>query len=233
MDLISPVPVFNLYNSEWPIYTRQSISPPAKFVRGKNNTVGTALDSIVASGVVISGGIVEGSVLSNDVYVGTSSRVLDSVLMDKVNVGEGAVVKRAIIDKNVKVPAGRRDRPRPRTGPRPRLQGHRLRHHRPVQGPAVPEPGDAERALSAANLHLVPDAVRAATENWPELRESVEKVAEVQAAAVGVRTPGAGRRHGLQRRRGPGSLASGRAPAACKIRAMSSPDLSSDSRAGC
>ena len=63
MDLISPVPVFNLYNSEWPIYTRQSISPPAKFVRGEGNTVGTALDSIVASGVVISGGIVEGSVL--------------------------------------------------------------------------------------------------------------------------------------------------------------------------
>ena len=52
MDLISPVPVFNLYNSEWPIYTRQSISPPAKFVRGQKNTVGTALDSIVASGVV-------------------------------------------------------------------------------------------------------------------------------------------------------------------------------------
>src|SRR6478752_461527 len=106
MDLISPVPVFNLYNSEWPIYTRQSISPPAKFVRGEGRTVGTALDSIVASGVVISGGIVEGSVLSNDVYVGTAARVLDSVLMDKVQVGAGAVVKRAIVDKNVRIPAG-------------------------------------------------------------------------------------------------------------------------------
>src|ERR671919_34135 len=53
MDLISPLPVFNLYNSEWPIYPRQSIAPPAKFVRGANNTVGTALDSIVAAGVVI------------------------------------------------------------------------------------------------------------------------------------------------------------------------------------
>lgn len=84
MDLISPVPIFNLYNSEWPIYTRQSISPPAKFVRGGNSTVGTALDSIVASGVVISGGIVEGSVLSNDVFVEAGSRIQDSVLMDKV-----------------------------------------------------------------------------------------------------------------------------------------------------
>ncbi|QCB97692.1 glucose-1-phosphate adenylyltransferase [Arthrobacter sp. PAMC25564] len=189
MDLISPVPVFNLYNSEWPIYTRQSISPPAKFVRGKHNTVGSALDSIVASGTVISGGIVEGSVLSNDVYVGTSSRVLDSVLMDKVNIGEGAVVKRAIIDKNVRVPAHAAigldadlDRSR---GFKVTDSGITVLS----KGQLVPEPGEAERALSAANLILVPDAVRAATENWPALRDSVDKVAEVQAAAVGVVTP--------------------------------------------
>ena len=167
MDLISPLPVFNLYNSEWPIYTRQSISPPAKFVRGDNNTVGTALDSIVASGVVISGGIVEGSVLSNDVYVGTASRVVDSVLMDKVQIGEGAVVNRAIIDKNVKVPAGAAIGLDPELRPRPRLQGHGLRHHGALQGPGGPEPDEAERELSAANLHLVPNAVKAATENYP------------------------------------------------------------------
>ena len=124
--------------------------------------------------------------LSNDVYVGTSSRVLDSVLMDKVNVGEGAVVKRAIIDKNVKVPAGAAigldaelDRAR---GFKVTDSGITVLS----KGQHVPEPGEDERALSAANLHLVPDAVRAATENWPELRESVEKAAEVQAAAVGV-----------------------------------------------
>lgn len=189
MDLISPVPVFNLYNSEWPIYTRQTISPPAKFVRGKANTVGTALDSIVASGVVVSGGIVEGSVLSNDVYVDTSSRVLDSVLMDKVRVGEGAVIKRAIIDKNVKVPAGAAIGLDPELD---RARGFKVTESGITvlsKGQLVPEPGDAERALSAANLRVVPNAVRAATENWPDLRDSVDKVGEVQAAAVGVDGP--------------------------------------------
>ncbi|MFP3463618.1 glucose-1-phosphate adenylyltransferase [Arthrobacter globiformis] len=174
MDLISPLPVFNLYNSEWPIYTRQSISPPAKFVRGDNNTVGTAVDSIVASGVVISGGIVEGSVLSNDVYVGSGSRVVDSVLMDKVQIGAGAVVRRAIIDKNVKVPAGAA------IGLDPELD--RARGFKVTDSgitvlskyQAVPEPDDAERALSAANLHQVPDAVKAATQNLPEVHSSAE-----------------------------------------------------------
>ncbi|WLQ06083.1 glucose-1-phosphate adenylyltransferase [Arthrobacter oryzae] len=186
MDLISPMPVFNLYNSDWPIYTRQSISPPAKFVRGQGNTVGTALDSIVASGVVISGGIVEGSVLSNDVYVGTSSRVVDSVLMDKVQIGEGAVVHRAIIDKNVKVPAGAAIGLDPE---RDRARGFKVTDSGITvlsKGQEVPEPDEAERALSAANLHLVPNAIKAATENYPSARDSVAKVGEAHAAALGV-----------------------------------------------
>jgi glucose-1-phosphate adenylyltransferase len=184
MDLISPLPVFNLYNSEWPIYTRQTISPPAKFVRGENNSVGTALDSIVANGVVISGGVVEGSVLSNDVFVGTRSRVLDSVLMDKVNIGEGAVVNRAIIDKNVKVPAGAAIGLDPELD---RARGFKVTESGITvlsKGQEVPEPGDAERALSAKNLHQVPNAVKAATANYPELRESVEQAAGAQAGSA-------------------------------------------------
>jgi len=190
MDLISPLPVFNLYNSEWPIYTRQSISPPAKFVRGQNNTVGTALDSIVSSGSVISGGVVEGSVLSNDVYVATSSRVIDSVLMDKVQIGEGAVINRAIIDKNVKVPAGAAigldadlDRAR---GFKVTDSGITVLS----KGQEVPEPGEDERKLAAANLHLVPNAVKAAAAQYPDVRDSVDKVAATHAAAAADAAPG-------------------------------------------
>ncbi len=184
MDLISPLPVFNLYNSEWPIYTRQSISPPAKFVRGQNNTVGAALDSIVSNGVVISGGVVEGSVLSNDVYVATSSRIIDSVLMDKVQIGEGAVINRAIIDKNVKVPAGAAIGLDPDLD---RARGFKVTDSGITvlaKGQEVPEPGDEERKLAAANLHLVPNAIKAAAEQYPDLRESVDKVAKTHAAAA-------------------------------------------------
>ncbi|MFZ3453644.1 glucose-1-phosphate adenylyltransferase [Arthrobacter sp. 7Tela_A1] len=106
MDLISPVPAFNLYNLQWPIYTRQSISPPAKFVRGPSDEPGTAVDSIVSNGAVISGGSVSGSVLAHDVYVDAMSSVSDSVIMDGVHVGERAIVRRAIVDKNVQIPPG-------------------------------------------------------------------------------------------------------------------------------
>ncbi|WP_035765151.1 glucose-1-phosphate adenylyltransferase [Arthrobacter sp. H20] len=106
MDLISPLPLFNLYNLQWPIYTRQSVSPPPKFVRSASGGSGVARDSIVSSGVVVSGGEVQGSILATDVFVDERASITDSVVMDKVSVGPGAVIRRAIIDKNVRVPAG-------------------------------------------------------------------------------------------------------------------------------
>jgi glucose-1-phosphate adenylyltransferase len=116
--------------------------------------------------------------------VGTGSRVIDSVLMDKVNIGAGAVVKRAIIDKNVKVPAGAAigldadlDRAR---GFKVTESGITVLS----KGQNVPEPGEEERALAARNLHLVPNAVKAATANYPELRESVEQAAGAHAGSA-------------------------------------------------
>lgn len=106
MDLVSPLPRFNLYNNQWPIYTRHNISAPAKLVRGSNKEPGSAHDSILANGVVVSGGTVESSVLSTDVRIGEGAVVTDSVLMDKVSIGRGAIVRKAILDKNVRVPPG-------------------------------------------------------------------------------------------------------------------------------
>ncbi|MBG6184446.1 glucose-1-phosphate adenylyltransferase [Arthrobacter sp. CAN_A214] len=106
MDLISPLPLFNLYNLQWPIYTRQSVSPPAKFVRSASGQSGEAHDSIVSAGVVISGGTVRGSILATDVFIDQGAEVTGSVLLDKVTLGAGAVVRKAIIDKNVRIPAG-------------------------------------------------------------------------------------------------------------------------------
>ncbi|MDQ0734644.1 glucose-1-phosphate adenylyltransferase [Arthrobacter agilis] len=106
MDLISPLPLFNLYNLQWPIYTRQSVSPPAKFVRSASGRSGEAHDSIVSAGVVVSGGAVQTSILATDVFIDEAAEVTGSVLLDKVTVGRGAVVRRAIIDKNVRIPEG-------------------------------------------------------------------------------------------------------------------------------
>ncbi|MBM6623356.1 glucose-1-phosphate adenylyltransferase [Micrococcaceae bacterium RIT802] len=106
MDLVAPIPQFNLYNSEWPIHTRHGNSPPSKLVRAKDGRPGEAHDSILSAGVVVSGGTVTSSVLSVDVRVEERAIVTDSVLLDNVVIGAGATVQRAILDKNVVVPPG-------------------------------------------------------------------------------------------------------------------------------
>lgn len=106
MDLISVMPVFNLYNNEWPIFTQQINLPPAKFVHDGEGNQGRTTDSIVSLGTVISGGIVERSVLSPEVRIHSKALVTDSVLLDRVVVGRDCTVRRAILDKGVVVADG-------------------------------------------------------------------------------------------------------------------------------
>ena len=106
MDLVAPLPIFNLYNSQWPIYTSHGPQPPAKLVEGHSGEAITTYNSILSPGVVVTGGKVSTSVLSPGVYVDEGADVTGSVLLQGVRVGPGAVVRNAIIDKNVVVPPG-------------------------------------------------------------------------------------------------------------------------------
>ena len=101
MDLISTLPIFNLYNMQWPIHSQTVNSPPAKFVRDSVGRIGNAIDSVVSLGSVLSGTHLERSVVGPWTLAGGGSTITDSVLFDHVRVGQGARIHRAILDKNV------------------------------------------------------------------------------------------------------------------------------------
>jgi glucose-1-phosphate adenylyltransferase len=109
MELIQVNPTFNLYDQEWLIRTFQEQYPPVKTVHSgdkEEGRVGLVLDSIVSEGCVVSGGRVQRSILSPNVRINSFSEVYDSILMEGVNVGRHAKIKRAIIDKDVNIPQG-------------------------------------------------------------------------------------------------------------------------------
>jgi glucose-1-phosphate adenylyltransferase len=106
MDVVSPLPVFNLYNFDWPIYTSYGPQPPVKLVQGAAGEKPRADEAVLSPGVVVTGGKVKRSVLSPAVRVDAGAEVVGSVLMNGVRVGPGAVVRNAILDKNVIVPPG-------------------------------------------------------------------------------------------------------------------------------
>ena len=101
LDLVSAVPIFNLYNDQWPIFTSHHQLPGSKFVHGAS-----VRDSIVCAGSIVSGATVDETVIGVHSYVSDSASVQRSVLLDNVRIGKGAVVRNAIIDKNVVVPDG-------------------------------------------------------------------------------------------------------------------------------
>ncbi len=106
LDICSVSPTFNLYDKEWPMRTRPSQYPPAKFVFGEMGRTGMAVNSVVSPGCVVSGSAVRQSVLSQDVRVNSYSDIDSSVIFQHVNIGRHCRIRRAIIDRDVHIPDG-------------------------------------------------------------------------------------------------------------------------------
>ncbi len=105
MDLVDVTPEFNLYDQRWPIRTKGTQQPPAKFVFAQEGRrMGVAVDSVVSAGCIVSGGRVLHSVLSPGVRVNSFCEVEYSILLPGVEIGRHSRVRRAIINSGVKIP---------------------------------------------------------------------------------------------------------------------------------
>ncbi|MEM8668614.1 MAG: glucose-1-phosphate adenylyltransferase [Planctomycetota bacterium] len=107
MDLIDVDPQLNLYDQQWPMRAYQPMLPPPKFVFGSEGHTprrGEALDSIVCQGAIVSGGFVARSIIGSGVRINSYAQVEDSILFDGVEVGRRCRIRRAIIDKGVRIP---------------------------------------------------------------------------------------------------------------------------------
>ncbi len=106
MDLRTVSPELNLYNRQWPLRTSSYFDAPAKFVFDEEGRRGMAVDSIIAGSSIVSGGFVKCSILGRGVRIHTGANVQESVIFDNCDIGRHAKVRRAILDKNVKIPEG-------------------------------------------------------------------------------------------------------------------------------
>ena len=143
MDLTQLTPDLNLYDRTWPIWTAQEQLPPAKFVHDEDGRRGTAIDSLVAGGCIVSGATVRRSLLFSNVHVHSYCTIEDSVVLPNVDVARGVVLRRAVIDKQCRLPPGltvgvdpERDRQRFHVTERgvvlvtPEMLGQKLHHSR-------------------------------------------------------------------------------------------------------
>ncbi|MDJ0779019.1 MAG: glucose-1-phosphate adenylyltransferase [Gammaproteobacteria bacterium] len=106
MELLGITPELNLYDLDWPILTAQAQLPPAKFVFDDEHRRGMATDSMVSGGCLISGARLNRSLLFSNVHVHSYAEIEDSVIMPEADIGRGARIRRAIIDRGCRVPEG-------------------------------------------------------------------------------------------------------------------------------
>ena len=106
LDLISVDPQLNIYDDQWPLRTFQPNCPPPKFVFAAEDRRGYAMDSIVCPGTIVSGGRVLRSIIGCNTRVNSFATIEDSIVFEGVDVGRHAKIRRAIIDKGVRIPAG-------------------------------------------------------------------------------------------------------------------------------
>ncbi|MDI1247220.1 MAG: glucose-1-phosphate adenylyltransferase [Rhodoferax sp.] len=106
MDLIQVTPDLNLYSDNWPIWTWQPQTPPAKFIFDDDTRRGQAVDSMVAGGCIVSGATVRRSMLFSGVHVHSYANIEDSMILPNVQVGRHCILKKCIVDKNCVLPEG-------------------------------------------------------------------------------------------------------------------------------
>ena len=106
LDLTSVTPDLNLYDEDWPIWTHQEQLPPAKFVFDDEGRRGQTLDSMVSGGCIISGSTVRRSLLFSNVYVHSYGGIEDSVILPNVDIARNVRLRRVVVDKNCRIPAG-------------------------------------------------------------------------------------------------------------------------------
>ena len=103
IDLTATVPLLNLYDDRWPIWTYQPQLPPAKFVHNSDERRGIAIESLVSGGCIVSG-TVERSLLFSGVRVHSNAIVELGVVLPGAQIGRGARLHRVVVDRDCQLP---------------------------------------------------------------------------------------------------------------------------------
>lgn len=94
MDMLSDKPVFEIFNSLWPIYPSKNDSPPSRILDGNIN------NSIISDGVIVKGGKIESSIIRSGVVIEEGTEIRETLIMDNVVVKKNSKLFRVIVDKN-------------------------------------------------------------------------------------------------------------------------------------
>ncbi|HEY4213502.1 MAG TPA: glucose-1-phosphate adenylyltransferase [Steroidobacteraceae bacterium] len=105
MELLTPHPPIELYDTAWPILTRMESLPPARLLFDSGRQ-GSVANSLLAGGVVIRGATVTNSVLSCNVHVSDGTVLDEAVVLPGARIGANCDLRGVIVDSGAQIPDG-------------------------------------------------------------------------------------------------------------------------------
>ncbi|WP_319410261.1 glucose-1-phosphate adenylyltransferase [uncultured Cohaesibacter sp.] len=106
IDLTDFIPELDIYDNDWPIWTHQELTPPAKFIHDEEGRRGQAVSSMVSGGCIISGSSLNRCLLFTGVKAHSFSKMSGVVALPYAEINRKAQLKDVVIDRDVKIPAG-------------------------------------------------------------------------------------------------------------------------------
>lgn len=101
-DTLGEQPRFSMHNASWPIQASPDHTEAAQLYDA------TIKGASIGAGVHVRRALIERSLLRRSVHVDSNAEVLGSIVMDRTHIGEGARIRRAIIDSDNVIPPGMR-----------------------------------------------------------------------------------------------------------------------------
>ncbi|SNY93239.1 glucose-1-phosphate adenylyltransferase [Cohaesibacter sp. ES.047] len=106
IDLTDFIPELDIYDNDWPIWTYQKLTPPAKFIHDEEGRRGHAVSSMVCGGCIISGASLNRCLLFTGVMAHSYSKLSGVVALPNVEINRKAQLKDVVIDRDVVIPPG-------------------------------------------------------------------------------------------------------------------------------
>ena len=106
IDLTDVVPDLDIYDKNWPIWSYNEMTPPAKFVHDEDGRRGQAISSLVSGGCVVSGARCAAYAALDWRRVNSFGSIENAVILPHVNVGRSSRLTNVVIDAGVKIPEG-------------------------------------------------------------------------------------------------------------------------------
>jgi glucose-1-phosphate adenylyltransferase len=106
IDLTDFEPELDIYDTEWPIWTYQELTSPAKFIHNEEGRRGQAVSSMVSGNCIISGSSLHRCLMYTGVRVNSFSQLDGVVAMPYVDIGRNVRLTNVVIDRGVVIPQG-------------------------------------------------------------------------------------------------------------------------------